>query len=293
MNAQATFVSLDEANKIIDTLEATTPKPLTLKKLIGDMLLFAESQDVMTELARAAIEARAMLINNFKQAPAEWTWDKVKGEVKELIEASPIKDKTGALGAMKTCFEYRILPVTLNADRLRKLKSWSSWEGKPIANTYGKVHTKPGAGQKAKVEPPAQPNLPDASTIVPAALANAIVPPAAQTPVANAIAGQRVDKPVTVLPAAQKPATVQKPAGASAVPLSEVKPLTANVNGTDPDELSPFEHWGVMFDQFMRHGVTAHYVKALGHVLNVKPDALALAMGQARKDLMTQAEKLK
>jgi hypothetical protein len=284
-------LTTEQANKLIAVLETETKaEPLTLRKLIGDMLLFAEAQDVLTDLAKAAIEARAMLIENFKRAPKEWTWDKVKDEVKTLVDAAPIKDKVGALGALKTAFEYKILPVTLNADRLRKLKSWTDWTGKPVANSYGKVHTKPGAGQKSQT------------------ITNAIVPPAAPTPIANAIAGQIMDKPVVpdavvvqnvdkpippvvTLPPAQKPATAQKPAGASAVPPSEVKPLTANVNGTD--DLTPFEHWNGLFDQFMRHGVTAHYVKALGHVLKVDPNTLALAMGQARKDLTEQAAKLK
>jgi hypothetical protein len=253
-----TALNKQETEKLVAVLEKEVT--VTLAGVVNNMLEYASNSDVVVEAQAKAIAARANLVKGLKQLK-ETSWKKVSTEVKEVIEASSIKDKVGALGALKTAFEYRILPNTLNADRLRKAATWTSFEGKTVPNTYGKVHTKPGAGQKASV-------------------INAAPQPAPVVPT-----GTKPDASVPTAPAKMvnaKPTEDEKPDVVRETVSHEIAP-----------DLTPFEHWKILFDQFMGHGVTTHYTVGLAKILNIPAPVLAKAIGQAKADLMAKAKTLK
>ena len=78
-------------------------------------------------------------------------------------------------------------------------------------------------------------------------------------------------------------------------PLEDEKPDMVHetvTHETAPD-LAPFDHWKILFYQFMGHGVTTHYTVGLAKILNIPAPVLAKAIGQAMSDLMAKANTLK
>lgn len=224
---------------------------------IRGVVTYASSSETIERAQSARFESRKV-VADFVRMAHDQQWKTISKPIKAAIDSLAVgivADKVGLLGVIKTCCEYSIMPTTLNADRLRKAKTWTTLEGKVIPNGYGKVHTKPGAGQKA----PAQL---DASKTVPAPATTA---PAAQT--------QTTPK----APSA-KPATAQKAE-------DKVHPLTSNVSSTDAP-LSAREHFKVLFNQMLKNETfREEYTSILALMLDVEKATLTRCMVQAADEI--------
>ena len=126
---------------------------------VRGIVTYAASNETIERATQARFESRK-IVADFVRTAHGMEWKKIQKPIKAAIESLAVgivADKNGLLGVIKTCCEYGIMPTTLNADRLRKAKTWTDLNGKIIPNGYGKVHTKSGAGQKATATPTATP----------------------------------------------------------------------------------------------------------------------------------------
>ena len=182
---------------------------------IRGIVTYAASNETIERATQARFESRK-IVADFVRTAHGMEWKTIQKHIKSAIESLAVgivSDKNGLLGVIKTCCEYGIMPTTLNADRLRKAKTWTDLNGKIIPNGYGKVHTKSGAGQKATA---------------PATTAPATTAPA-----------------TTVSKDPTKPAATQKP-------QETIHPLTSNVSSSD-EPISPREHCGILLDQLFKN----------------------------------------
>lgn len=208
--------------------------------VVRGIVTYAASNETIERATQARFESRK-IVADFVRTAHGMEWKKVSKQVKAAIDSLAVgivADKNGLLGVIKTCCEYGIMPTTLNADRLRKAKTWTDLNGKVIPNGYGKVHTKEGAGQKAKplesasVQAVSAPlNALALATMQPGAnVATPAVPPASNT-------GKAVSaKPVT----AQKADT-------------PIHPISSNVSGDSEAPISPREHCAILMDQLFKN----------------------------------------
>jgi hypothetical protein len=185
-------------------------------------------------------------------------WKTLGPIVKEALIKAEMADVTSKYGALKTCFEQKILPTDSHADRLRKAKTWISWTGKTVPNTYTAKHV------DAKANLPI-PNMIKTSEAV------------------NRAAIEALEKSTAVIEAGKE---------ISAVKASEKKGEIARPNVTASDSLTTSEHWDTLYAQFMKHGMTAFYIKALAGALATDESALFKTMTTVHNDLMTQAQKI-
>ena len=194
--------------------------------IVRGFVSYAESTETIERAQSVRFESRK-IVADFVRANHDKEWKKIQKPIKAAIDGIAVgivKDKVGLLGVVKTCIEYGIMPTTLNADRLRKAKTWVSVEGKNVANTYGKVHKVAGAGQTAK----------------PTEIANApTVPALAQTQTATAPQADTPKAPSV------KPATPQ-----TAQPKAEIP--RANVSSSE-EPIPAREHCGILLDQLFKN----------------------------------------
>ena len=149
-------------------------------EFISQALAYQKSAEVR-DTAMALLEDARNSMNGFRKSMVpfmqkhrteDWAtgWKKLSPIIKEELSKMEGTDAVGWLGVFKTCFQYKVMPIRSNADRMRKAKSWINWAGVTVQNTYGKVHAKaetpktnepPKAAPKAsaqqstaKVEPP-------------------------------------------------------------------------------------------------------------------------------------------
>lgn len=201
---------------------------INMNDTIRAIVAYAEASSVIERATQTRTESRKLVAEFVRDAHGK-QWKSISKSVKSAIDGLTVgivADKVGLLGVIKTCVEFGIMPTTLNADRLRKAKTWTTIDGKIIPNGYNKVHTKEGAGQKAK------PVELDASNIqtVPASPTQATVIAQPQTP----------PKVPSV-----KPTTAQKTD-------DKVHPLTSNISSSDAP-ISPREHCVILLEQLFKN----------------------------------------
>lgn len=78
----------------------------------------------------------------------------------------------------------------------------------------------------------------------------------------------------------------------SAPKASEKKGEIARPNVTASDTLTTSEYWDTLYGQFVKHGMTAFYIKALAGALNVTESSLFKTMTTVHDDIMAQAKKI-
>ena len=209
-------------------------------------------KDEQAELVSKNGELRKAIVPVFKSLSAH-KWSAIKADIKSAIVEAEIADVDGLLGVLRTSFEYKILPTQANADRLRKAEKWVNWLGIVVPNTYKAVQVK-------KEEP--QPT-PDMSKTIEA--------------VTNAI----------------QTATASTPSAPSAPKATEKKGEIARPNVTaTSDSITTSEYWDTLYGQFVKHGMTAFYIKALAGALNTTESALFKTMTTVHDDIMAQAKKI-
>lgn len=224
---------------------------------VRGIVTYAASSETIERAQSARFESRKV-VADFVRTMHDKQWKTISKPIKAAIDSLAVgivADKVGLLGVIKTCCEYSIMPTTLNADRLRKAKTWTTLEGKVIPNGYGKVHTKPGAGQKA----PAQLDASKTATTT----------PATTTPATTTSKTQTTPK----VPSAS-PATAQKTE-------DKVHPLTSNVSSTD-EPLSSREDFKVkMIHLFKNETFRDEYCTLLATMLDIEKATLTRCMFQA------------
>lgn len=241
----------------------TQGKTLSIDDFIRDVIAYSSNavriaalKEEQAGLVSANGELRKAIVPFFK-ANADKKWSALSKGIKAAIVAAGVSDVDGLLGVLKTSFEYRVLPTQQNADRFRKLENWVSWNGMIVPNTYGKVHTKEGAGQKAK------PVESSTTQTVPASPVQETVNTQPQT----------TSKAVSV-----KPATPQKVE-------TPVVPLHSNVSSSE-EPLSAREHFGVLFTQLLKNETfRGEYCDILAMMLEVDKATLTRCMVQARDEI--------
>jgi len=82
------------------------------------------------------------------------------------------------------------------------------------------------------------------------------------------------------------------PSAPSAPKASEKKGEIARPNVTASDTLTTSEYWDTLYGQFVKHGMTAFYIKALAGALNTTESALFKTMTTVHDDIMAQAQKI-
>jgi len=237
---------------------------------IRGIVTYAASQETIDRAMETRFESRKVVVD-FVRMAHDQQWKTISESVKAAIDSLAVgivADKVGLLGVIKTCCEYSIMPTTLNADRLRKAKTWTTLEGKVIPNGYGKVHTKPGAGKKA----PAQLDASKTTT----------APAAPATP-------SGYWSSATTTPAASKTQTTPKAVSAKATTAQKaedkVHPLTSNVSSSDAP-LTPREHFKVLFNQMLKNETfREEYASILALMLDVEKSTLTRCMVQAADEV--------
>ena len=207
---------------------------INMNDTIRAIVAYAEASSVIERASQTRMESRKLVAEFVRDAHGK-EWKKISKSVKAAIDGLTVgivADKVGLLGVIKTCCEYGIMPTTLNADRLRKAKTWTTIDGKIVPNGYGKVHTKEGAGQKAT----ATPTTTAPATTAPATTAPTTAPTTATPTATPTTTGSK---------APAKPVAAQKPQETS-------HPLTSNVSSSDAP-ISAREHCGILLDQLFKN----------------------------------------
>ena len=239
--------------------------------VVRGIVTYAASNETIERATQARFESRK-IVADFVRAAHGMEWKKIQKPIKSAIESLAIgivSDKNGLLGVIKTCCEYGIMPTTLNADRLRKAKTWTDLNGKVIPNGYGKVHTKEGAGKKLAAS-----NI-QTDSVPLNALALATMQPGANVPAApvqtvSAPISQKIEamqanvdavfgtaRPTTQTQTITQPQTPPKvPSTKPVTPQkteTKVVPLHANISGDSEAPISSREHCALLLDQLFKN----------------------------------------
>jgi len=253
--------------------------------IVRGFVAYAESTETIERAQSVRFESRK-IVADFVRANHDKQWKTIQKPIKAAIDGIAVgivKDKVGLLGVVKTCIEYSIMPTTLNADRLRKAKTWVSVDGKNIPNTYGKVHTKEGAGKKASA-----PTVP-ANPVLSAADAEKIVDKQleaidkAETKKASSSldkVGNALDLATMTPSKATAPQTGQ---GKGEIPR-------ANVSNSDAP-IHPIEHCSLLLDQLTKNEAFREiYAPILAIMLEVDKVTLTRCIVQARDEMVRGAK---
>ena len=241
-----------------DTNMAKTTTPIIDSNELSPLLFvknaigYADTIKGISDLQEKQIAYKEALIPFFK-AHENDDWRTLGPIVEDALIKAEMTDIVSKKGALKTCFEKKIMPTDTHADRLRKAKTWISWTGKTIPNSYTAKHVDAKANQPK----------PDMSKTIEAVTA------AIQTTTATATA---------TAPSAPK--------------ASEKKGEIARPNVTTSDSITTSEYWDTLYGQFIKHGMTAFYIKALAGALNTTESALFKTMTAVHDDIMAQAQKI-
>lgn len=228
--------------------------------VVRGIVTYAASSETIERAQSARFESRKIVADFVRHAHG-MEWKKVSKQVKAAIDSLAVgivADKQGLLGVIKTCVDYGIMPTTLNADRLRKAKNWTDINGKIVANTYNKVHTKEGAGQKAKsVE------LNASKTVD--------VAPVQET--------TKTQPQTTPKVPSVKPTTPQKTETPTA-------PLHANVSSSD-EPLSAREHFATLWMQIVKNETfKLEFIDMMAASLEVSRATLTNVMWQSAEQII-------
>jgi len=228
------------------TIDTNELSPLLFVK---NAMGYADTIKGITDLQTKQTAYKDAMIPFFK-AHENDDWKTLGPIVKDALIKAEMADVTSKHGALKTCFEQKILPTDSHADRLRKAKTWISWTGKTVPNTYTAKHV------DAKANQPAEAPKPDMTKTIEAV-------------------------------AAMQTATASTPKA------SEKKGEIARPNVTaSSDSITTSEYWDTLYGQFIKHGMTAFYIKALAGALNTDESALFKTMTTVHDDIMAQAMKI-
>ncbi len=225
---------------------------LSATLFVKNALGYADAQQAMADLKTKSDDCAHAMLP-FLKANAKEDWKILGKAIKEALIALNIPDINGKLGAFKTCFEKQIMPTQVNADRLRKAETWISWTGKTIPNSYTAKHADAKANQPK----------PDMTKTIEAV---------------KAVIQSQIDGPHQFVPSAPK--------------ATEKKGEIARPNVTASDTLTTSEYWDTLYGQFIKHGMTAFYIKALAGALNTTESALFKTMSTVHDDIMAQAQKI-
>ena len=241
------------ANTTTTVVDSNELSPLLfVKNAIG----YADTIKGISDLQDKQSAYKEALIPFFK-AHENDDWKTLGPIVEEALIKSEMTDIVSKKGALKTCFEKKIMPTDTHADRLRKAKTWISWTGKTIPNSYTAKHVDAKANQ-----PQPKPDMSKTIEAVAAMQSATASPPS--TP----------STPSTPKSTAQK--------GEIARP---------NVTASS-DSITTSEYWNTLYGQFVKHGMTAFYIKALAGALNTTESALFKTMTTVHDDIMAQAQKI-
>lgn len=234
--------------------------------VVRGIVTYAASSETIERATQSRFEARK-IVADFVRTAHGMEWKKVSEQVKAAIDSLTVgivSDKNGLLGVIKTCVEYGIMPTTLNADRLRKAKTWTDLNGKVIPNGYGKVHTKEGAGQKAAPQTvPAPLNALALATMQPGANATTATTPASKAPT--------------------KPVTPQKAETA-------IHPITSNVSSSE-EPISSQEHFTTLWMQISKNDAfKLEFVDMMAAALDVSRATLTNIMWQSAEQIIRGAK---
>lgn len=230
---------------------------INMNDTIRAIVAYAEASSVIERATQTRTESRKIVAEFVRDAHGK-EWKKISKPVKAAIDGLTVgivADKVGLLGVIKTCCEYGIMPTTLNADRLRKAKTWTDLNGKIIPNGYGKVHTKSGAGQKAPKVEVSTINVSDKETEKQVdALVDTIEKQIQKegTKKLNAI-GNALALATMEVDAGQTPPKAPSVKATTPQKGSEtIHPLTSNVSSSDAP-ISAREHCGILLDQLFKN----------------------------------------
>lgn len=234
---------------------------------IRGIVTYAASSETIERATQARFGSRKS-VAEFVRTAHGMEWKKIQKPIKSAIDSLAVgivSDKNGLLGVIKTCCEYGIMPTTLNADRLRKAKTWTDLNGKIIPNGYGKVHTKEGAGQKAKPLESAsvQTDSAPSSTTIPETI---IVPPqtAPKVPSVKATTPQKTETPI--------------------------HPISSNVSSSE-EPISAREHCGILLDQlFKNDAFRSEFAPILAMCLDSNVATVTRCLVEARDAMLNGKE---
>ena len=110
-----------------------------LTVFVAMALAYASAIEQASDLKAKAENLREQMLPILKAHEKE-EWKTLGKKIKAALVAAKVSDINGKLGVFKTCFEYKIMPTTFNADRLRKMKTWVAWSGFNTTNKYEAKH---------------------------------------------------------------------------------------------------------------------------------------------------------
>ena len=150
-------------------MEKQASNVIDMGAIVRGFVAYAESSETIERAQSVRFESRK-IVADFVRANHDKEWKKIQKPIKVAIDGIAVglvKDKVGLLGVVKTCIAYGIMPTTLNADRLRKAKTWTDLNGKIIPNGYEKKHAEKPA--TAAPTTPTTPATPEAAPAKPVA----------------------------------------------------------------------------------------------------------------------------
>jgi len=213
----------DRVFREMTKMEKQASNVVDLNAVVLGFVAYGTAEETIERLQTRKTESRK-IIADFVRANKDADWKKLQKPIKAAVEALSIglvSDKVGLLGTIKTCVEYGIMPTTLNADRLRKAKTWTTLDGKIVPNGYEKKHA-----PKVEAATPPATKLEAFQKAV-----DSLIPPETTQ-----------DKPIA---ASAKPVVTQK---------AQVKGEVARPNVSSSDEpLSPREHCAILLDQLFKN----------------------------------------
>ena len=240
------------ANTTTTTIVVVDSNELSPLLFVKNAIGYADTIKGISDLQDKQSAYKDALIPFFK-AHENDEWKTLGPIVEEALIKAEMTDIVSKKGALKTCFEKKIMPTDTHADRLRKAKTWISWTGKTIPNSYTAKHVDAKANQ-----PQPKPDM---------------------TKTIEAVA-------------AMQTATASTPSTPKATPAAQKGEIARPNVTASSDSITTSEYWNTLYGQFVKHGMTAFYIKALAGALNTTESALFKTMTTVHDDIMAQAQKI-
>jgi len=220
----------DRVFREMTKMEKQASNVVDLNAVVLGFVAYGTAEETIERLQARKTENRK-IIADFVRANKDADWKKLQKPIKAAVEALSIglvSDKVGLLGTIKTCIEYGIMPTTLNADRLRKAKTWTTLDGKIVPNGYEKKHA-----------PKVEAATPSVETTTPATKLEAFQ---------KAVDSLIPPEPITdkLIAASTKPVVTQKAAPKGDIPRP-------NVSGDSEAPISAREHCAILLDQLFKN----------------------------------------
>jgi len=241
-------------------MEKQASNAVDLNVIVRGFVAYAESSETIERAQSIRVESRK-IVAEFIRANQGKEWKKTQKPIKAAIDGIAVgivKDKAGMLGVVKTCIEYGIMPTTLNADRLRKAKTWTTLEGKIIPNGYNKVHA-----------PKPETTTATATATAPASVETTPTPTPTPTPT-------QPTTPEPPIVASAKPVVTQKAQVKGDIPRP-------NVSGDSEAPISAREHCTILLDQlFKNDAFKAEFAPILAVMLDSNVGIVTRCLVEAR-----------